>query len=159
MDYIDFVLKYPTKAWNREALSMNRSFNRTLKQHSPPRIKMHIHLKFVEHHLEDIPWNWPQISKMSNLTPEFVEQHIDRPWDWDALSLNPMQGNPKRDAQERLTVYFDELMAVVWHPDRVLQWCVAHDDLSQMVYTWRLPSSSPAQQSVQIHSYQVGCSE
>jgi hypothetical protein len=146
MDYIDFVSKYPKKAWNKDALSKNRSFNRSLKQYSPPRIKMYWDLKLLDKHADVIPLNWTQVSKLVNLTPDFVEKHIDRPWDWDAISSNPMQGNPRRDARDRLDVYFDELMGVVWHPKRVLNWCVAYDDLIQLGDTWRSPSSIVPQQ-------------
>lgn len=39
----------------------------------------------------NIKWTWgiTGLSKNSGLTPDFIEQHIDKPWNWTALSSNP----------------------------------------------------------------------
>ena len=35
---------------------------------------------------------WPYVLELSanpNITPDFIEQHIDKPWNWNMMSINP----------------------------------------------------------------------
>jgi hypothetical protein len=43
--------------------------------------------EFVEKHI-DKPWDWGK-NGLSRNPMEFVEKHIDKPWDWGELSRNP----------------------------------------------------------------------
>ncbi len=42
-------------------------------------------MKFVEDHL-DKPWDWNKISRNPNLTMKFVEDHPNNPWNWYWIS-------------------------------------------------------------------------
>ena len=39
---------------------------------------------FIENHL-DKPWNWNNISYNPNITMEFIEKYIDKPWHWEYI--------------------------------------------------------------------------
>ena len=47
-------------------------------------------LEFLEHYI-DKPWVWGKngLSKNPIITPEFIEKYIDKLWDWGMLSKNP----------------------------------------------------------------------
>ena len=44
--------------------------------------------KFVEDNL-DKPWNWGYLSSNPNITVDIVLAHPDIPWNWVGLSRNP----------------------------------------------------------------------
>ena len=44
-------------------------------------------MEYVEKHLEK-PWDWEWVSYNPNLTFEYVEKHLDKDWDWKCLSKN-----------------------------------------------------------------------
>lgn len=51
-------------------------------------ISPNITLEFIEKYI-DKPWDWTRVSVNPNLTPEFVAKHIDRDWDFkNGLSIN-----------------------------------------------------------------------
>ena len=37
----------------------------------------------------DYPWDWSAISLNPNVTIEFVEKHLDKSWSWASLSKHP----------------------------------------------------------------------
>ncbi len=45
-------------------------------------------MDFVETHIE-LPWNWQKLSRNPALTMDFVERHSRLPWDWEIMSDNP----------------------------------------------------------------------
>jgi hypothetical protein len=52
-------------------------------------------LEFIERHL-DKPWDWGHwsMSLNPNLTLEFIERHFDKHWSWGGLSLNTFENHP-----------------------------------------------------------------
>ena len=43
-------------------------------------------MEFIEKHI-DKPWNWDYISMNKNITVDFIEKHINKPWNWDWAGL------------------------------------------------------------------------
>ena len=43
-----------------------------------------ITMNFIEKHINQ-PWNWEDISIHPNLTMEFVEKYPDKPWNWNYI--------------------------------------------------------------------------
>ena len=37
----------------------------------------------------DKPWDWDSLSLNPSITWEIVEANPDKPWNWDCLSMNP----------------------------------------------------------------------
>ena len=44
---------------------------------------------FVEKHL-DKPWDFSYLSDNKSITTDFIEKHMDKSWDYYYLSLNPV---------------------------------------------------------------------
>ena len=74
----EFLLHHLHYPWNWDAIISNRVFS----------------LKFISANKE-LLWqsssacahtNWDALSNNPNVTPEFIEEHIDEPWNWSALS-------------------------------------------------------------------------
>jgi hypothetical protein len=61
--------------------------------------------KFVKDNI-DKPWQWDWLSLNPNITFDMVQSYPDKSWDWDYLSLNP-------------NITFDIVHA---HPDKPWNW-------------------------------------
>jgi hypothetical protein len=78
--------------------------------------------------LDPKDWIWAAVSRNPNLPPEFIQQHLDKPWDMLSLAQNKYSEHPylkaKRKDQmesrnrtiERTQIIWEELMAVTWNP-------------------------------------------
>ena len=42
--------------------------------------------EFIERHIDN--WEWDELSRHPNITPEFIGKHIDRDWNWMKISIN-----------------------------------------------------------------------
>ena len=56
--------------------------------------------EFVTAHL-DKPWDWNGLSLNSSITSEFVMTHIDKPLDWARLSSNNGDQKKRKEQQQR----------------------------------------------------------
>ena len=61
--------------------------------------------KFIEDNLEQ-PWDWIALSRNPNITFDIVQTHPNKPWDWDSLSQNP-------------NITFDNVLS---YPDKPWEW-------------------------------------
>ena len=49
-----------------------------------------ITMEFIENHLEEPwDWNWNDISSNPNITMEMIKKHTKKPWKWSSISSNP----------------------------------------------------------------------
>ena len=59
--------------------------------------------------MPDIKWNWRMMSTRPDLTPEFVESNLDRPWFWRGIAFNSFTGTKKEfvesAARDHLAAY------------------------------------------------------
>ncbi len=86
--------------------------------------------KFVKRHL-DKPWDWEYLSINTSITPEFIERHIDKPWSWGNLSKNTFNKiiQEDRDKKRYFNIYKNELIQKTWSSGvRVLDWCMDIDE-------------------------------
>ena len=120
------LLKYPDKPWGWDYISENPNINMEM-------IKAH----------PDKSWNWNYISKNPNITIEMIEENVDKPWNWYYISKNkfgwnrketPLQYYKKRKSNTLLQTekYKEDLIAVAWHPDRVMEWCFDVEELREI---------------------------
>ena len=51
-------------------------------------------LEFIEKHI-DKPWDWGStgLSINPSITLEFIEKHIDKPWDWGPKGMSGFLNN------------------------------------------------------------------
>lgn len=95
--------------------------------------------EIVEELLDDPRANWDWglcgLSKNPNISYEFVERHIDMPWNFRLLSMNNQGLNrvikdidteekSMKRIQKRTERIRKQLIRVTWHPSRYYDWCI-----------------------------------
>lgn len=69
-------------------------------------------------------WNYSYMSNNSNITFDFVKQHIDKPWDWRWLSQNP---NITWDIIKQNPCYLRDYIYISHNPN--LTWEIVHNNI------------------------------
>jgi hypothetical protein len=101
------VLANPYLPWNWGGLSSNPSITMTDVEANPEK-----------------PWNWRGLSQNPNITVADVLAHPDKPWEWRGVSSNKFgfvstisyYAGRRKQTQEQMRVFWEELITVVWHP-------------------------------------------
>ena len=64
-----------------------------------------------------------------NLTLDFIEKHIDKPWSWDYVSNNSFKIDYENELKKLMfEKYHEELIQKTWHPSRFQEWCLDEEE-------------------------------
>lgn len=99
--------------------------------------------ELIDHPLAHWHWGMCGLSKNPNLSYDFVERHLDKPWDYRLLSMNNQGLNrvlreidTEEASQARIQKRTDrlrrQLMRRTWHPSRIHDWCLDEDEKMEM---------------------------
>ena len=140
------IEKYPNRGWNwywiyrnpNVSLSFIENFSKNCDRiqgycYHNPNIIRDIPDVYRDYNIiinnPNINWNWQDISVNPNLTLEFIENNLDKIY-FEYLSENLFSYDPffqssvyrKRTANERCSIFKEELIKVACHPRRILNW-------------------------------------
>jgi len=99
--------------------------------------------------LQNIPWRWRALSANSGITIRDIRTNPDKPWDYAYVSKNTF--NPWKyeysmttsmDRMKYTSWYIqaikDELFAHAWDIDRMVNWCLDHQERKELIENWNL---------------------
>lgn len=143
----------PNIPWDWHAIITNPNFNiafyeRNLdKDWKWNKIKRRFYLKylnldFLEKYKDDpnIPWNWNAITRLENLTMDFVERNIEGiPWDWNAISSHK---NLTMDFLDRSIEGIPwNWTHIAYNPALTMDFVERHNDIN---WNWKIMSPNPS---------------
>jgi hypothetical protein len=117
-------------------LLKNKSLSETHIRMLIPRLKQdeldilvyhpNLTLDIIRDTMGTVQWNWDNLSRNPNVTPAFVEEHIDKPWNWERLSWNLPLNNRfmARHAGENWDV-----RGLSWNPTLPMEYVIEHPEL------------------------------
>jgi len=62
-------------------------------------------MEFIERHL-DKPWNWNRLTKNDNITLKFIDKHIDKDWNWNIVSMGKFKNKREKINNFKIKYYY-----------------------------------------------------
>ena len=105
-DWNDVVHYRPLSSWFVEKYKSNIDFPKYSSSHH---LRSDITLKFPNQ-----KWDFQELSQ-KEVHPDFILQHIDKNWDWEALNCNTQVNHKSRQSKyiEILKPYFVETISAI----------------------------------------------